>query len=423
MALTVRSDSPPPRQHSALPLTNDVPLTTDQIALQVEVEGFIKDELVPRIASMEARGTHADRDLPRLMGEAGWLGVCVDGKYGGRDLGHTSRALVCAALAYENGAAAAIYQASLIPTFAIRHLGRDEQRQEWLEQICAGLWASIAVTEPDSGSDILAMETTARRQRDGSYRLDGRKRFTGNSGIAGVHLVIARTGAPEDRSPRALSAFLVDAAQPGLTVTQPSLVGLHGFTLGELELRDVRVPANRLLGQEGDGFAAATGASVVCGRLNLAACTLGLHHRLRDDTVTFLTNRPRKDATLADLPVISHQLADMESRLMTAELSVLKAAELLDHAQPCDTELFHTKFHNSQMASANTQLAEGLFGGYAILTDYPLDRSVRDIRHMHAPAGPDDLQRHRLGESVRGVPRASWSGRFARLTPHCGPAA
>ncbi|MFI8932504.1 acyl-CoA dehydrogenase family protein [Streptomyces sp. NPDC053474] len=419
MTLPARSSQPAP----VLALKSDIALTPGQVALHTAVGDFIERELVPRVADMESKGTHADTGLPRLMGELGWLGVFVDREYGGLDLGHVSRALVCAALGYANGAAAAIYQASLIPTFAIRHLGRDEQRREWLERICAGLWATIAVTEPDGGSDILAIETTARRQADGSYRLDGRKCFTGNSGIAGVHLIVARTSAPEDRSPHALSAFLVDAGQPGLTVTQPRLVGLHGFTLGELELRDVRVPADRLLGHEGDGFAAATGASVVCGRLNLAAVMLGLHHRLRDDTVAFLTARARKGARLADHPVVSHHLADMESRLMSAESSVLDAARLLDHAKACDTQLFHTKLHSSQMASANTQLAEALFGGYAILADSPLARTARDIRHTHAPAGPDDIQRHRIGESVRGVHRGSWSGRFARLTPHCAPAA
>jgi alkylation response protein AidB-like acyl-CoA dehydrogenase len=257
------------------------------------------------------------------------------------------------------------------------------------------------------------MTTTASRRRDGSWVLNGRKTFIGNSGIAGLHLVIARTGRSDNRDPQALSAFLVEADRSGVSVEAQPFTGLHGFSAGDLLLRHVHVPAASLLGGEkGNGMSAAYGASMVCGRLNLAALAVGLHRRLLDDTVAFVRTRPRRGRHLSDEPVVRNRVAEIQSGLMAAELAVHHPSALLDQCVPCDPALINAKLTAKRAAVAASQQAADLFGGYAVRADYPLARLDRDIRHVAAPAGPDDLQLLRLGQDALGVPRQQWSAHF-----------
>lgn len=326
--------------------------------------------------------------------------------------GHVAKTVLIDVLTYESGAAGATLQASLIPALALQVLGSDEHKALWLPQIASGLWSTIAVTEPEQGSDILGMTSTAYPKSDGSWVLDGHKCFIGNSHIAGLHLVVARTGTPGRRDTDALSAFLVEADRPGIIMEQAPFVGLHGFSAGTLLLDNVRVPAANLLGEKGQGWTAAYGASMVCGRLNLAAVALGLHRRLLDDTTAFVTTRPRRGGHLSDNPVVRNRLAEIHHGLINSELAVYHASALLDRSVPCDPALLNAKLTAKRAADAAAQQAADLFGGYATRTDYPFARLDRDIRHIAAPAGPDDIQLHHLGKATLGSARDQWSQLF-----------
>lgn len=385
-------------------------LTAEHLALRNQAREFAQAEIQPRIARLEAAGTHADRDLPRLMGALGWFGVLVGPEYGGMSAGHVGKSVLLAEISYVSGAAGAILQASLIPTLALDYLGSDEQKRQWLPRIARGSsFPTIAVTEPERGSHVLGMSSVAERDGD-EWVLSGQKCFVGNSGIADLHLVVVRTGDPgHDRS---LSAFLVESDRPGVAVTQPLFVGLHGFTTGTLLLDGVRVPADNLLGSVGDGLEATHIASIVCGRPNLAAVALGLHRRVLEVTKGFLTSRPRYHASLADLPIPADRLAHMQSRFMCAQVVEHDAVRRLDLAMPCDAELCNAKLVNNQAANEAVMAARGLHGGYAARADNVLDRLDRDIRHMGAPAGPDDIQLVRLRQGVIGPHRPQWSQRY-----------
>ncbi|THC43134.1 acyl-CoA dehydrogenase family protein [Streptomyces sp. A1499] len=388
--------------------------------LRAQARDVARQEIAPLTRRLEEAGTHANTDIPALLAKQGWTGVLIPQEpYGGMGAGHVAKMLLIQELSYCSGAAGAILQASLIPALAVQVLGRPEQRAQWLPQIAAGLWTTIAVTEPDSGSDILGMTSTAYPQSDGSWVLEGRKCFIGNSHIAGLHLVVARTSTPGSRDTDALSAFLVEADRDGVTLEQAPFVGLHGFSAGTLRLDNVRVPAANLLGDEGQGWMAAYGASMVCGRLNLAAVALGLHQRLLDDTIAFLTTRPRRGRHLSDNSVVRKRVAEMRSGLMASELAVYHASSLLDRDVPCDPALLNAKLTAKRAAEAAAQNAADLFGGYATRTDHSFARLDRDIRHIAAPAGPDDIQLHHLGIATLGSDRFQWSTLFTRPnTPH-----
>jgi alkylation response protein AidB-like acyl-CoA dehydrogenase len=389
-------------------------LTRAHLAMPAQAREFADAELAPRVEAMEHKGTHTDTDLAKLMGALGWFGLLVAPAYGGSGAGHVARTVLLSELAEVSGAAAAILQASLIPTTALEVLGSAEQKRRWLPPIAQGLlFPTIAVTEPATGSHLLGMATTARR-KGRHWLIRGQKVFVGNSGISDLHIVIARTGKPGYQ--RSLSAFLVEADRPGITLTEPPRVGLHGFTTGTLTLDGVRVPAENLLGNRGDGLAAAHVGSVVVGRPNFAAIALGLHHRLLDETARFLAHRPRYDATLAHLPVVRHHLGEMKLRLLAAEALTYHAAHLLDQGAACDEWLIASKASGKQAVIASLQQAEDLHGGQAVRAGTTLDRLNRDIRHLPAPAGPDDIQLLRLGESVRGADRTQWSEFYIRRT-------
>lgn len=389
-------------------------LSAAHTALRAQVREFTEVELAPRVEGMERRGTHKDTAVAQLMAGLGWFGVLISPSHGGTGAGHVARTVIQEELAKVSGTAAAIHQASLIPAAALEAMGTPEQKRDWLPPIALGhRFPTVAVTEPDTGSHILGMATTARR-KGRQWLIHGRKTFVGNSGLGGPHLVIARTGRPGN--PRSLSAFLVDGDRPGITVAEPNRVGLHGFTTGTLTLDNVRVPANNLLGRQGDGLAAAHIGSVVVGRPNFAAIALGLHHSLLTTTAGFLTGRPRYNATLAHLPVVQHHLGEMTMRLMSAQALTYQAVHLLDQGVPCDEWLIASKAASKQAVIASLQQAEDLHGGHAVRAGTLLDRLHRDIRHMPAPAGPDDIQLLRLGQSARGADRAQWSEMYVQRT-------
>ncbi|MEU5900301.1 acyl-CoA dehydrogenase family protein [Streptomyces venezuelae] len=395
----------------------DMDLSEDHRRLRDYAREFTREEVTPRVASMEAAGSHVDVAVSGRMEEIGWTGLLIPKEpYGGMGAGHVAKTIVIDELSYESGAAAAIFQASQIPVTALQVLGSEEQKRRWLPQIASGTWTTIAVTEPDQGSDILGMTSTARPGPGGSWIINAHKNFIGNSHIAELHVVVVRTGEP-GRDQRALSAFLVENTRPGVSVAEQPFTGMHGFMAGDLRLDNVRVPSSHLLGQVGDGMDVAYGASVACGRLNLAALAYGLHRRVLDETVRFVTRRPRREGHLSDEPVVRRHVADITSGLMNSQLAVYQAAALLDQRVPCDPALFNAKLTAHRAASAASQQACDLFGGYANRADYPIDRLARDIRQTAAPAGPSDHQLHHLGRAVLGPPRTSWSQRFTSPSP------
>jgi alkylation response protein AidB-like acyl-CoA dehydrogenase len=365
---------------------------------------------------LEATGTHTDRTLPAVMGARGWFGVLLGTEHGGMGAGHVARCILLDELSYASGTAAAILQASLIPSLAIDYIGSHEQQDYWLPQIASGaVYPTIAVTEPDHGGNVLEITTTATRT-GGGWVIDGTKCFIGNSGIAGLHVVIARTGESESRETDCLSAFLVEADRPGVTAEQPKMVGMHGFTAGTVHLNQVHVPEANLLGQVGDGMRAAHVASIVCGRLNFAAMAVGLTRRVLDTTRDFLTGRPRYGKRLADQPTVRNRLGEMKSLLMTAQSVTQTAAQKLDAGEGCDEHLFNAKLVATRSARQAVALAISLHGGHAITADTVLDRLRRDVGFLEAPAGPDDIQIDRLGKAVVGrhPTHTEWSAEYAR---------
>ncbi|KUL48317.1 acyl-CoA dehydrogenase [Streptomyces sp. NRRL F-4489] len=379
--------------------------------LRRRVRDFAEREVRPRIAGMEASRAVCP-DLSRLIARQGWIGVTVDRAYGGMGAGHVAKTIVIEELSRVSAAMGAMVQASQLGVAKIVHFGSEEQKKTWLPAIASGdCLPTIAVTEPQSGGHVLGMASTAVRD-GGDYVLNGRKIYVGNSHIGDLHGVVVRTG----EGSRGLSAFLVESGTPGFRVgPQRPAMGLHGFSFGELFFDDCRVPASRLLGREGDGLAVAYSSSVLYGRPNLTAVSLGIHQAVLDETTAFCAERHRYGEPLAELPTVKLKLGRIQSRLLLARLAAYHAVRLLDEGQPCDAELMNAKLVNAESALESARDAMEIHAACGLFTDRPVERFLRDAHHIFAPAGTSDVQLLRLGELALGQGKGEWSDRLAEL--------
>ena len=339
--------------------------------------------------------------------------MTIGPQYGGMGLGHLAKTIIIEELSRVSGAMGAMVQASQLGVAKILHFGDEIQRKMWLPAIASGdCLPTIAVTEPDAGGFVLGMEATAERDGD-EYVLNGRKIYIGNSHVGDLHGVVVRTGTGS----RGLSAFLVESYRPGLRLApHKEGIGLHGFSFGELIFEDCRVPAGNLLGAEGDGLAVAYSSSVLYGRPNLTAVSLGIHRALVEETTAFAMKRMRYDRPLGELPTIKMKLGQMQSRMMTARLAAYHAAHLLDQGYPCDAELINAKLINVEYALDSARNAMEIHGAAGLFTDRPIERYLRDAFNIFAPAGTSDIQLLRLGETAMGTAKGQWSERFAEVS-------
>lgn len=377
--------------------------------LRQQVREFAEAHVRPLISEMETARS-VQQVLSRLIARQGWIGVTIGRQYGGMGMGHVAKTIIIEELSRVSGAMGAMVQASQLGVAKILHFGTESQKIAWLPAIARGdVMPTIAVTEPDSGGYVLGMTATAARD-GGDYVLNGRKVYVGNSHIGDLHGVVARTGSGS----RGLSAFLVEAGRPGVSLAphEPAM-GLHGFSFGELIFNDCRVPASALLGAEGDGLDVAYSSSVLYGRPNLTAVALGIHQALAEETTGWAAARTRHGRPLADLPTVMAKIGQMQSRLMTARLAAYHAVHLLDQGQPCDAELMNAKLIGVELALDSARTAMEIHSAAGLFTDLPVERYLRDAFHIFAPAGTSDIQLIRLAEAALGKDRGQWSQRFA----------
>jgi acyl-CoA dehydrogenase len=377
--------------------------------LRRQVREFAETRVRPLIPEMEASKS-VQYTLSRLIARQGWIGVTIGRQYGGMGLGHLAKTIIIEELSRVSGAMGAMVQASQLGVAKILHFGNEIQKKTWLPAIANGdCLPTIAVTEPASGGYVLGMEATAERDGD-DYILNGRKVYIGNSHVGDLHGVVVRTGSGS----KGLSAFLVESDRPGLHLAphKPAM-GLHGFSFGELIFNNCRVPAANRLGDEGDGLMVAYSSSVLYGRPNLTAVSLGIHRALAEEATSFAAQRMRYGKPLGELPSLKMKLGQIQSRLMTAQLAAYHAAHLLDQGLPCDTELINAKLINVEYALDSARNAMEIHSAAGLFSDRPVERYLRDAFHIFAPAGTSDIQLLRLGEAALGTSRGQWSARFA----------
>lgn len=332
------------------------------------------------------------RALVRALGEAGWLRYCVPAAYGGvhDQLDVRSLALIRETLARHSGLADFAFAMQGLGSGTITLLGTEAQKQAYLPAVARGeKIAAFALTEPASGSDVASMETTAERDGDG-YRVNGAKTYISNGGIADYYVLFARTG--EAPGARGISALLVDADNPGLTIADRIQV-IAPHPLATLEFADMRLPADALIGESGRGFAAAM-ATLDIFRTTVGAAALGFARRALDEATARVRVRRLGAGTLADNPITQSKLAEMVLDVETSALLIYRAAWLRDvKGQRNTREAALAKLHATDSAQSVIDKAVQLFGGLGVTVGVPVESLYREVRALRIYEGASEVQK------------------------------
>jgi acyl-CoA dehydrogenase len=361
--------------------------TTDHRNLAQSVARFVEREIEPQ-ATEERDVEESARDFVTLLANAGVLRYAVarDSKLDIRAL-----CLIRESLAYASALADLAFVMQGLGTYAISQAAPEHVRDFWLSRAVEGkAIAAFALTEPEAGSDVAAIQTTARREGDG-YVINGTKRFISNAGIADFYTVFARTGTREDGRP-ALSAFVVSARMQGFSVVERTqLMAPH--PIGEITFDDCRVPAEDMVGNEGDGFRLAM-ETLDTFRSSVGAAACGMARRALDEALRYALTRRQFGRLLAEHQLVQEKLADMVTELDAARLLVYRAAHLKDSGAPRVTrEASEAKLFATEAAGRIIDSAVQIHGGSGLVRGCVVERLYRDVRALRIYEGTSEIQK------------------------------
>ena len=344
----------------------------------------------------DAHGADVDavcRALVARLGQGGWLRHAVAGVgHGSADAAIDTRAicLIRETLARHAGLADFAFAMQGLGSGAISLFGSAAQRQKWLPSVADGsAIAAFALSEPAAGSDVAALQCAARRDGD-AWVLDGEKTWISNGGIADVYIVFARTGEAVERSARGISAFIVDAATPGLEVAE-RIVVIAPHPLARLRFNGCRVPSACLIGPEGDGFKVAM-ATLDVFRTSVAAAALGFARRAMAEALAHVQARPMFGKLLADFQLTQARLAQMALEIDAAALLTYRAAWLRDSGRRVTKEAAMAKLAATESAQRVIDGAVQLFGGQGVQRGQVVERLYREIRALRIYEGASEVQ-------------------------------
>jgi acyl-CoA dehydrogenase len=333
------------------------------------------------------------RALVRLLGDAGWFRYAVPAAYGGacERLDVRSIALLRETLAYRSGLADFAMAMQGLGSGAISLYGTEDQKRRWLPEVASGrAIAAFALSEREAGSDVAALATTARREADGSWILDGEKTWISNGGLASFYTVFARTGVAPGA--KGLSAFVVPADAPGLTVAERIPV-IAPHPLARLRFDGVRVPADALLGRPGQGFAIAM-ATLDVFRTTVGAAALGFARRAHDEALARAASRQLFGAPLANLQLAQAALAENAVAIDASALLVYRAAWAKDRGQPRVTrEAAIAKLYATDEAQQVVDRSLQLHGGLGVVSGEVVETLYREVRALRIYEGASDVQK------------------------------
>jgi alkylation response protein AidB-like acyl-CoA dehydrogenase len=370
--------------------------TEESRELLALVGDLARTELAPRVADFEAR-KEFPRDLVRLLGQTGLLGLPYDEAYGGGAQPYEVYLQVLEELASVWAAVALAVSVHTMSCYPLAAFGTDEQRDRWLPEMVGGdLLGAYCLSESQSGSDAAALTTRATLDGD-QYVLDGTKAWVTHGGVADYYLTFCRTA--EDKT-RGISALLVPADTEGLQPSPPERkMGLWSSPTAAIVLDSARVDADRLIGAEGDGLRFALTA-LDSGRLGIAAIATGLAQAALDAAIGWATEREQFGKRITEFQGVSFILADMATGIEAARSTYLAAARRRDSGLSFGPQASMAKLFATDMAMKVTIDAIQMFGGYGYTTDFPVERYMREAKVMQIFEGTNQIQRLVIGRSL-----------------------
>lgn len=368
----------------------DFARTEEQHAIYDMALAFAAERIAPHAAEWEEAGT-IPRELLADIGALGLGGIYVSEEFGGSGLKRLDAALIFEALSMACPSVAAFVSIHNMCAWMIDRYGAPEMKARLLPELCAMTKiASYCLTEPGSGSDAAALRTRAVRNNEG-YVLNGAKAFISGGGYSDLYLVMCRTGA---EGPKGISALVVPSPSQGLSFGAfEKKMGWKAQPTAQVQFDDCPVPAENLIGSEGEGFRYAM-AGLDGGRLNIAACSLGGAQAAYDKTVGYMKERRAFGSALSEFQALQFKVADMATKLHAARIFLHQAAWKLDNGAPDATmACAMAKRFVTDIAFEVANDALQLHGGYGYLADYGIEKILRDLRVHQILEGTNEIMR------------------------------
>ena len=380
----------------------DMSLTAEQDAVRKAVHEWVDDVVVPRALSNDREERFPQEALDGLK-QTGFIGMTIPEEYGGGGADPLSYLLLIEELGRGDANVRSIVSVHLgLVAGVIARMGTEEQKSRWLPQMATGeVLACFALTEPDFGSDAGSLQASAVRTASGGYRINARKIFITNGTIAGLALVMARTGGPGGKG---VSAFLVPTDTPGFTANKiHGKLGLRSCDTAELVLDDVEVGEDALLGgQEGTGMKAALSA-LGDGRMSIAASCTGIMQACLDSMVEYTTQREQFGKKIAAHQLVQELIADTAVELDAARLMSWRAADLKSRGEDYALASSKAKLFATEASVRAANNCIQAYGGYGYVDEYPGGKYLRDARVTTLYEGTSQIQKLIIGRALTGI--------------------
>jgi len=373
-------------------------LTEEQEDLRREIREFAAREIAPNVSRWDETGEFP-LDAIKKLGAMGLLGILFPAEYNGAGMGYIDYVLALEELSAVDGSVGLTVAAH--NSLGANHIflaGAETQRRKYIPRLATGEWiAAWALTEPGSGSDAGGARTTALRKGD-HFVLNGTKTFITNGHYADVLVVIAVTA--KDKGTHGLSAFVVEKGTPGFrTGKKENKLGLRASDTAELIFDNCEIPANNLLGEEGEGFIDAMRV-LDGGRISIAALSLGIARGALDAALKYVKERRQFGKAIAEFQGIQWKLADMATELDAARLLTQRAGVLKDAGRKVTRESSMAKLFASEVAVKICNEAVQLLGGYGFIKDYPVEKFYRDVKLCTIGEGTSEIQRMVIAREI-----------------------
>ncbi|MBA3876200.1 MAG: acyl-CoA dehydrogenase [Anaerolinea sp.] len=384
----------------------DLDLSPEHSLLRSTIRELMEQEVAPVVEEHE-RERRFPVEVVRRLGEMGWLGIPIPEDEGGAGLDTLAYAIAIEEIGRVWGSLGLIVAAHTSLGCGPLHLaGTSAQKERYLVPMASGrVIGGYGLTEPGAGSDAGGTRTTARLQDGldgGTWVIDGGKRFITNAGQAGTYIVTARTGSKADGSAE-ISAFILPADTPGFRVGRlEDKLGLHASATGELFFDGCCIPAANLLGGRGDGFR--TFLKILDGgRISIGALAVGLAQAALDAAVPYAQTREQFGRPIGSFQGVAFMIADMATEIEAARALVWKAAWLKDQGRDYALAAAQAKLFASEVSSRATNAAIQVHGGYGYVTDYPVERYLRDAKLTEIGEGTSQIQRLVIARRILGL--------------------
>src|SRR3984893_11649218 len=375
-------------------------LTEEQKQLQSAVRAFAEGEIAPHVSEWDEK-SEFPHEVVKKLGEMGLLGVIFPEELGGAGMGYVEYVLAIEELSRVDGSVGIIVAAhNSLCTNHIMLGGNDEQRKRWIPKLASGQWLGAwGLTEPGSGSDAAGARTTAVRKGD-CWVLNGSKTFITNGGHANCAVVLAVTD--REKGTKGISAFVVEKGTKGFRPgRKENKLGLRASDTSELIFEDCEIPAENLIGKEGEGFKDAMRV-LDGGRISIAALRLGMARGALDAAMKYAQERRQFGKAISEFQAIQFKLADMATELDAAWLLTMRAAQMKDDGKKVTMESAMAKLYASEAACRICDEGLQIHGGYGFIKDYPAEKFYRDVRLCPIGEGTSEIQRMVIARELLG---------------------